>query len=236
MARPFELRTVDELREPIWDQQVNIGETDSLYVMFLAFANLKPSERTIANAWREWTKDTSRARKSMSSTFRQISTAWLWQERAASRDINMLQERYKKWGERDWDLRESDYVIAEKIRGKLDDALSKLGKDDIILGLGDILGMLQTTSGIQRTAIPQLGNLSGTQITNLISSLPDGKRDSVLRIVAAEYRTSDSNSTDNSTIISTVNDIVDSTDDIIDGEIKLLENVPVKKPSKKSKN
>ena len=232
MARPFDIRAVEELEEPIWNQQVDLGETDSLYVMFLAFSNLKPSERTIAGAWREWTKDTNRSGKSMSSTFRQTATAWLWNERAAARDINMLQERYKKWGERDWDLRESDYVMADKVRGKLDEALNKLSKEDVILGLGDILGMLQTTSGIQRTAIPQLGNLSGTQITNLISSLPDGKRESVLRIVAAEYRTSDNNNVDNSTISNTITDV----EDIVDGEVKLLEVSPVKKPHKKGKS
>jgi len=188
MANEIVLRTLDEFEHPIWEQQKAAGEKDSYYLQFLTYSNLKPSERNVLAAWRAWIADTKRKGRAVSTTFRETANKFLWEERAAARDIDEIKSRYTVWSERDWDWRESDYVFGEKLRNIAQKALDKLNLegDDIKLSLGDIVDLYKIASRLQKDSVPTIGSINSQQIGDILRSLPAEKKSGVMRIVMAE--------------------------------------------------
>jgi len=191
MANSIVVRTMDQFEYPVWDQQKKAGEKDSYYMQFLSYCNLKPSERTITAAWRVWVDGTARVGRKVSTTFRSTADKFLWDQRAAARDINEIKARYTVWSERDWDWRESDYEFGDKLRAIAQKALDKLdlNSDDINLSLGDIVDLYKIASTLQKGSIPSIGQINSAQIGDILRSLPSEKKSGVLRIVMAEMST-----------------------------------------------
>ena len=188
MARPYEIRKIEEMTIPIWEQQTDAGETKEMYTMFLSYRNLKPAERTVMSAWRAWTKDTDAEGKGISSVFSGIAQAFLWSERAATYDIARLQDRYKVWGQRDWMLRDEVWEAGASIHKKAMKALDKIKDEELNLSLAEIAGLLTTATALREKAIPSIGTLNTNQIREVLAAMPENKRESVLRIVVAEWK------------------------------------------------
>ena len=212
MGRLFQPRNLEDFEEPIWNRQSTLGETNDYYAMFLAFCNIRPTSRTVASSWREWTKGTPQEGTLASSTYSQIANAFHWSERAAARDVQELRERYSQWGQRDWDWRENDYKTGDTLRAKAEEALKDMNLSEFKPDIATIISMLQTASNLQKGSIPNIGALSSTQIQDILAALPDAKRKRVLRIVMAEYKDEpvDTSAMDN------------AIDNVIEGEVKRL--------------
>lgn len=187
MSRALEIRPVEDMSIPIWEQQTSLGETSEFYSMFLTYRNIKPAERSVAAAYRNWTKGTASEGKA-STSFYDVSAAFLWAERAATFDIAQLQNRYKTWGERDWMLRDEVWDAGEKIHKKAMVALEKIKDEELNLSLPEIAALLKMTTELRQAAIPGIGALNTNQIREVLSAMPESKRDAVLRIVVAEWK------------------------------------------------
>ena len=188
MGRPYEIRPIEDMKIPIWEHQSGIGETTEFYSMFLTYRNIRPADRSITNAHRVWTKGTQSEKKQISTLFYDVAKAFLWEERAATYDVSMLQDRYKKWGERDWMLRDEVWDAGEKIHKKAVAALDKIKDEDLNLSLPEIAALLKMSTELRLGAIPGIGTLNTNQIREVLSAMPESKRDAVLRIVVAEWK------------------------------------------------
>jgi len=188
MPRPFEIRKIEEFTAPIWEAQIDAGETKEMYSMFLCYRNIRPAERTVMGAWRIWTKDTQSEGKAISSYFSGVAQAFLWSERAATYDIARLQDRYKVWGQRDWMLRDEVWDAGEKIHKKAMTALDKIKDENLNLSLAEIASLLSTATALREKAIPSIGTLNTNQIREVLAAMPENKREAVLRIVVAEWK------------------------------------------------
>ncbi len=187
-GRPLALRTLENFIDPIWEQQIELGETDEFYTMYMFFANLRPSARTISNAWREWSKGSTREAKFVTQNYRDLAAAYHWMERASAHDVAELRERYNVWGQRDWDWREGDFRAGEQLRAKADKALIKFMEDDAQLAPETIISLYKISSELQKGAIPNIGNITANQLYDIMAALPEEKRQRVMNIVTSKWR------------------------------------------------
>jgi hypothetical protein len=178
--------TIDDLHAPVWDQQEEHGETAEQYAMFLCYRNMKPAERSIAGAWRVWTKDTAQEGTSQSSAYFNLAKQMAWEERAAAHDISQLQARYREWGQRDWLLREEVWTAGSELYRKAMVALEKIVDDNLSLGISEVANLLKVSTEIRRDALPNITQLNAAQIRDVLSAMPADKRERILRIVVSE--------------------------------------------------
>ncbi len=172
-----------EFSEPVWEWQKEAGEAAGDYAAFLAFASLRPADRTPRNAWRVWTKDTDKEGSSVNTLYTRTMEEWHWAERAAARDIHLLRQRYVDWAERDWEWREKDYAMGARIRGKIEKVLDQLDDDKIELSVTEAAQLAKVASDLQSKAVPQVFNLSALQVQEALMLLPDEKRAEVIKLM-----------------------------------------------------
>ena len=183
--------TTAELVAPVWEQQSQINETTQSYGMFLNYASLAPGERNILASWRKW-MDTYNPKgitaKGMPHSYYKIAVRFLWEERAAARDIQQMRERYAEWSKRDWVWREESWRAGTKLYDKALQALDKLAESDIDLKPLEIAQLLKLANELRTSAIPTIGSLNTAQIRNVLDAIPQEKREAVIRIVMSEVR------------------------------------------------
>lgn len=189
--RPVIKHTPDELVAPVWEQQTQIGETTQSYRMFLNYASLAPGERNILASWRKW-MDTYNPKgitsKGMSTSYYNTAVSFLWEERAAARDIQQMRERYAEWSKRDWVWREESWRAGTKLYDKALQALDKLAESDVDLKPLEIAQLLKLANELRTSAIPTIGSLNTAQIRNVLDAIPQDKREAVIKIVMSEVR------------------------------------------------
>lgn len=215
--RPHQQRNIEDMEYPVWDQQKDLGEKDGPYMMFLLYAGMKPSERTVRRAWEKWIADTTREEKNPppSGTFTSISKSFCWEERAAQRDLQMLRDTYSKWVDRSQLIREEDWKAGKSIREKAYIALDRMANkpENLDLGLSEIASLFKMASQLQTGALPAIiNNMGSGQIRELMKSLPNEKRTEVLRIVELRRTIEGSNGGDEE----------NETTDAIEGSYKAL--------------
>lgn len=180
--------TVEQLVDPVWEQQTQIGETSEMFRMFLNYASMPPPERNILASWRKWVDGTKQQGKSMSSNYYYIAVSMLWEERGAARDVQQMRERYAEWSKRDWVWREESWRAGTKLYDKAIEALDKLADSDIDLKPLEIAQLLKLANELRTSAIPTIGSLNTAQIRNVLDSIPVEKREAVIRIVMSDVR------------------------------------------------
>jgi len=215
----------------LWEQQLEIGETDELYAMFLAYSTQPPGSRSILDAYRIYSNDSSK--RNSSDAFTNVSVAFHWEERAARKDVEQLRTRYQLWTARDWEWREDDYNLGKRLREEAEAALDALSADDKKMSVPVIADVATMASNLQRNAIPTAGALSQGQLKELMQALPHDKRQAVLKAVMIQIETSDSNSNSNSNNGNpgvTVREVDD--DDIVEGEVVEVESKSLPAPAR----
>jgi len=185
--------TLAELDEPIWEQQTRLGEHTVIYAQFVAYRSMRPVERNYSSGWRMWTKGTDQEGGQISTTYQTTARNFLWNERAAAYDIYKLQDRYREWGQRDWMWRDDVWEAGSKLHERATKALETA--DTKNMSLLEIAQLMKIANELRVAAIPSLGTLNTMQIREVLSALPDAKREHVIRIVMAEIRQSGSDTT-----------------------------------------
>lgn len=187
--------TLDDLREPVWERQRTVlRESAKMYTMFLIFAEIPPGERSLRAAWEKWKYKAGTTIPPVSTQFRRVGAQYLWQERAAARDIHSLRQRYRMWGDREWRWRDKDYVIADKLRNYAEKALERIIANADInadadgepghFKLSTVINMLKTASALQKNSVPVIGGLSTAQISDVLTMLPPNKRERVIALIS----------------------------------------------------
>lgn len=169
-----------ELVDPIWEQQE--GETATNYGHFLAYAGLKPYERTFTRAWRILTDGSSKEGKPISTYYRRIAGTWGWRERAAAKDIFDTQNMQTLWIERDKERREKAYAIGGKLSNQAERILNKIQEvpdSQLKLSLSEAKDVALAGAQLQETAIPST-QLAIDQMQWILASLPPEKRLAVI--------------------------------------------------------
>jgi hypothetical protein len=166
------------LVEPLWERQP--AETIKYYRYFIIFSGMKPSERTVADAWRRAYAGTAKEAKKPSVYFRQLARKWCWVERAAARDIWELQNSQARWMERDKDRREDSYKVGSQLLNHASRIMEAVEQSNVIVPSAEVAKDLAVAGAtLQENAIPTF-QLAQDQMSWVLKMLPPDKRDAVI--------------------------------------------------------
>lgn len=178
-----------ELADPLWEQQPL--ETKKHYAMFLGYASLRPSERSLAQAWRLHVEGSSKEGLPMSTFYRNLAHGWHWQERAAARDLFLAQDQMARWVERDKERRDTAYTLGDMLTKQALRALNridKLDESEFKVSLADAKDVALAGTQLQERAIPTI-QLGVDQMKLIVARLPPEKRQRLLdRLMAGQQQ------------------------------------------------
>ena len=187
MRLPSNAGKLENLVDPIWEQQP--VESQKHYQMFCIYMAIPASQRSYAAGWRQWTQGTPREGKPTSQYYRQLAYSWCWPERAAARDMHLINTQQTLWMERDRARREEQFTVGQELATQAKRAISKiknLPDEDFRVSLTDAKDVAVAAAQLQETAIPNI-QLTGNQIQWVLSQLPPDKRQDLMqRLTAAK--------------------------------------------------
>jgi hypothetical protein len=151
--------------------------------MFMQYASLRPSERTLRLAWKMWTDGTTKEGKAMSNYYRLLANNWRWTERAAAKDFFDAQNIQAKWIERDKERREDAYELGGKLirqSKRVLDKIERIPDEELIVSLGEAKDLAMAGTALQENAIPSI-QLAADQMHWLLAALPADKRSEIVK-------------------------------------------------------
>lgn len=171
---------IDVERHP-WDKQP--GETAKEYAMFVTYASLPNSTRTLKQTTRIYSGKPGAVN---TETARAAARKNNWIERAAAWDVEKLRRKEQQWLERDASRREQDYNVGEKLRAKAIEALDYIDEDEL-RDPKNIARMLELASNLQQAAVPPT-RLEADHVKQILSRLPDDRRKVVVELLMARVQ------------------------------------------------
>jgi len=178
------------LIDPVWGPQPHIGESEKDYAVFVKYAELAPTERTIDAAWKSYrnkpSSDNPNKGRITGEHYYRVRR-FQWPERAAAWDMEKLRQKQRQdWISKDEKRRLEDYELGDLLKDTARSRIARILDDNEELSVSNALKLLEVGSQLQREAIPKL-SLEKDKLAELMDGLPIERRQSIIAILITKH-------------------------------------------------